>query len=299
MRLASGVFDDKEELFWVSGHKSTRVSQVANVLLPGSGPWTMNRVLEGKDPNMHQLRQWEQWAESTGFEDPKQPDRLLAPVSQPGKIICVGLNYRSHAAESQMDIPQFPILFNKFQNAVVGSGATINPPLGAMHMDYEAELVIVMGRQGFNILENGALDYVLGYCNGNDLSARDLQFRSSQWMLGKTSDGFGPMGPYLVTRDEVSNPDQLEIVCQRNGVEVQHSNTRDMIFSCSYLVSYISRFMTLMPGDVIFTGTPEGVVLGHPEGQREWLHSGDQIVVSIEGLGDLATFIGDGTLERS
>lgn len=191
-----------------------------------------------------------------------------------------------------MEIPTSPVLFNKYNNTVCGSGTLIDPPDDARQMDYEAELVLVIGKTGSHISEERALDYVAGYCNGNDVSARDLQFRSSQWLLGKSCDHFAPMGPYLVTADEISDPDNLEITGWRNEEIVQHANTRDMIFSCRTLISYISGYMTLNPGDVIFTGTPEGVILGKPPESRKWLEPGEKIAVEIQGLGRLVNEMG-------
>jgi 2-keto-4-pentenoate hydratase/2-oxohepta-3-ene-1,7-dioic acid hydratase in catechol pathway len=253
------------------------------------GPWTVGRILaEGQ---LERVQEWAARAASAEMEV-VEPAGLEAPVPRPGQIVCVGLNYRPHVAESQMDLPTHPVLFNKYARAVVGPGAVVRAPGESTQLDYEAELVIVIGRVCHDVSEAAALDYVAGYCNGNDLSARDLQFRTSQWLLGKAGDGLGPMGPYLVTRDEVADPDQLDIVGRRNGSIVQQANTRDMIFSCRQLVSYISRYLTLEPGDVIFTGTPEGVILGQPAANRRWLTPGEVVTVAITGLGELETTIG-------
>ena len=294
MRLASGRLDGCEQLWWVTEQGMLRVTYVAALRGQEDSDWTMSRYLADRDHAHDLLQSWLQWAQDNGVVTDHVPEAVLAPVTQPGKILCVGLNYRPHAKESHMEIPNHPVLFNKYSNTVVGSGHPVYPPADAQQMDYEAELVMVMGRRAANVSEADALHYVAGYCNGNDLSARDLQFRTSQWLLGKTADGFGPMGPYLVTADEVPNPTNLEIVGKRNGIAVQHSNTRHMIFSCAYLIRYISRYVTLEPGDVIFTGTPEGVILGEPESERQWLKAGETIAVSIEGLGELITPIGSG-----
>lgn len=268
-----------------------RVGYIAGLQDRADTVWTMTRYL--RDPKAPALLQkWLEWAHAHGIKSDRLPDQILAPVPHPGKILCVGLNYRPHAHESQMEIPSYPVLFNKYGNSVVGSNTPVHPPRDAQELDYEAELVVVMGRRATQVGEAEALQYVAGYCNGNDLSARDLQFRTNQWLLGKTADGFGPMGPYLVTADEIADPDALDIVCRRDGVEVQHSNTRNMIFSCRYLIHYISRYMTLEPGDVIFTGTPEGVIFGKSEAERQWLQTGEQVSVSVEGLGELVTPIG-------
>jgi 2-keto-4-pentenoate hydratase/2-oxohepta-3-ene-1,7-dioic acid hydratase in catechol pathway len=206
-------------------------------------------------------------------------------IANPGKIICVGLNYRRHAIESGMAIPISPILFPKYSNAIAASGEQVVLPPNAVEYDYEAELGVVIGGRAKNISEQEALNYVLGYCNLNDLSARDLQFRTSQWLLGKTLDKFMPIGPYLVTADEVGDPQALDIRCWVNGSLRQNSSTADMIFSVAYLVSYLSQYITLEPGDVIATGTPEGVVFGMQE--KQWLKPGDEVSIEIAGLGRL------------
>lgn len=213
----------------------------------------------------------------------------FAPViTNPQKIICVGLNYRKHAEETKSEIPNSPILFNKFANALSAHGDSIELPLTSDEVDYEAELAIIIGKTAKNIEEAVALDYVFGYSCANDLSARNLQRRTSQWLLGKSCDGFAPIGPYIVTSDEVADPDNLSISCSVNGIKKQHSNTADMIFSCRSIISYISKHMSLVPGDVILTGTPEGVVVGNPKDQRVYLKSGDRVTVQIEQLGELS-----------
>jgi 2-keto-4-pentenoate hydratase/2-oxohepta-3-ene-1,7-dioic acid hydratase in catechol pathway len=208
-------------------------------------------------------------------------------VTEPGKILCVGLNYRAHAAEANQKLPKEPILFNKFNSALNSHGGTIavsREP--GKNFDYETELVAVIGKTARNVGEADALTYVFGYCTGQDFSERDQQMRSGQWMLGKTGDGWGPIGPWLVTSDQV-DPQNLNISTTVNGEQRQSANTRDMIFGVRQLVSYASRFMTLEPGDIIFTGTPEGVIAGYPPEKRVWLKAGDKIVSSIEKLGDL------------
>ncbi|HEY0827220.1 MAG TPA: fumarylacetoacetate hydrolase family protein [Bacilli bacterium] len=208
-------------------------------------------------------------------------------VTHPNKIICVGLNYRKHAEETGAKIPEYPILFNKFNNTLSGSGWDIPLPKVSEKVDYEAELVIVIGKKAKYISKEAALSHVFGYCNVNDLSARDLQLRTNQWLLGKSCDGFSPLGPYLVTADEVGDPNNLEIKSIVNGEIRQSSHTSDMIFHCDEIVSYISRHMTLVPGDIILTGTPEGVILGYPEDKQIWLKDGDIVTIEIEKLGTL------------
>ena len=211
--------------------------------------------------------------------------RLGPCVPRPGKIVCVGLNYRRHAEEAGMPVPETPILFNKFSNTPAASGEDVPLPDVAEQYDYEAELCVVMGRTARRVSRAEALDHVWGYCNGNDLSARDLQFRTTQWMLGKTLDKFFPIGPHLVSADEAGDPQAMGIRCLVNGDVRQDSSTADMVFGVAELVAYISRHLTLEPGDVIATGTPQGVAQGRPD--RAWLRPGDEVVVEIGGLGQL------------
>lgn len=215
-------------------------------------------------------------------------DLKIAPtVPNPSKIICVGLNYQKHAAESGMAEPEYPLLFSKFNNSIAGDGDFVPMAEDWLQVDYEAELVVVIGKTAKNVTVDEALDYVLGYCNGNDLSERALQFRSGQWLLGKSLDGFMPIGKYLVTADEIPNPQVLRIRGWLNGELRQDSNTADMIFSVAEIISYASQFMTLQAGDIISTGTPEGVILGYAPDEQQWMQVGDEYIVEIEGLGQL------------
>jgi len=208
-------------------------------------------------------------------------------VTRPNKIICVGLNYRKHAEETNAPIPEYPILFNKFNNTLTGHLRPIAVPEVTRKLDYEAELAVVIGKKTKNVAKENALEHVFGYACVNDLSARDLQLRTHQWLLGKSCDDFSPLGPYLVTADEVGNPNELAIRAIVNGEVRQSSNTSDMIFYVDEIVSYISRHMTLVPGDVILTGTPEGVVLGLPPERQVYLQPGDEATIEIEKLGSL------------
>jgi len=213
----------------------------------------------------------------------------LAPVvPHPQKLILIGLNYRGHAAETNATIPEQPVLFSKFNNALAGSGEKVPLPRNAVRYDYEAELAVVIGRRARMVPPDQALSCVMGYCCANDLSCRDLQFLSSQWLLGKTLDKFMPLGPYLVTADHVPDPQALGVRSFVNGAIRQNSTTADMIFSVAELISYVSRYMTLEPGDVISTGTPQGVILGMKE-ERVWLKAGDEVVVEVDGLGRLVS----------
>lgn len=215
------------------------------------------------------------------------PVKLLPPVPDPQKIICLGLNYRDHAIESGSPIPQEPILFSKYPTALIGhEDAIVLPPI-SHEVDYEAELVIVVGRRAKNIAADRGMEYVGGYTVGHDVSARDWQLKKEgkQWMIGKTFDTFAPTGPVLVTVDEVPDPHSLPIRLRLNGQVMQDSNTRQMIFSVGFVLSYLSRVFTLEPGDLIFTGTPPGV--GFARKPPVFLKAGDVVEVEIEGLGIL------------
>ncbi|MGV7030107.1 fumarylacetoacetate hydrolase family protein [Methylobacterium symbioticum] len=215
----------------------------------------------------------------------------FAPVvTRPEKIIMMGFNYKHHAEETGTPIPKNPPLFNKYNNALNHHGGTIKLPVqAAREFDYETELVMVIGRECRDVSEAEALDYVAGYSTGNDFSARDLQTLTSQFMIGKTSDGFAPLGPYLVTADRVPDPNNLKLTTVVNGKIRQDWNTNDMIFNCRQLISFASKVMTLKPGDIFYTGTPQGVIFGEkiPRAERAWLKAGDEIVSSLEGLGEL------------
>jgi 2-keto-4-pentenoate hydratase/2-oxohepta-3-ene-1,7-dioic acid hydratase in catechol pathway len=259
----------------------------AATLLSLELPTTMEQVIAGGDGALSQLTELTKLEVSTISEE----ELVYAPcITQPEKIICVGLNYVDHAKESNMEIPTSPVLFSKFNNTLAAHNQTIRLPKNAEKFDYEVEMVIVIGKEAKNVSKDEALSYVFGYTVGNDLSARDLQFRSGQWLLGKTCDHFGPIGPYLVTADEL-DPTNLNIQCSVNGEVRQSANTRDMIFDCATLVSYLSEHMTLKPGDIIFSGTPEGVILGYPEDQQVWLKSGDELQVSVENIGTLVNVL--------
>ncbi|MGZ8198813.1 MAG: fumarylacetoacetate hydrolase family protein [Burkholderiales bacterium] len=217
---------------------------------------------------------------------PETRARFGPAVPRPGKIICVGLNYRQHAQETGNPIPPVPILFNKYNNTLIGHRGKIKLPTKvSSQFDYEVELVLVIGRKAFDVPETKALSYVFGYANGNDFSARDLMRATSQLMLGKTCDGFAPLGPYVVSADQIPDPQNLKVATYVNGEERQNSNTRDMIYSCAEIVSYCSRHMTLMPGDIIYTGTPQGVILGYPKDKQVWLKPGDKVVTEVEKCG--------------
>jgi 2-keto-4-pentenoate hydratase/2-oxohepta-3-ene-1,7-dioic acid hydratase in catechol pathway len=218
--------------------------------------------------------------------------RVLAPILNPEKIICVGLNYRDHAAESGQPVPDEPILFAKFRNSIVGPGAAIRvPSAAAAQVDYEAELAVIIGRPASRVSVANAMQHIAGYACANDVSARDLQTRVSQWLRGKAIDTFLPVGPWIVTADEIPDPQALAIRCSVNGEVLQDSNTREMIFGPAELVSFISQTITLSPGDIISTGTPPGV--GSARKPPRYLHPGDSVTVSIERIGELTNPVED------
>lgn len=204
-------------------------------------------------------------------------------IPKPSKIICIGLNYRKHAIESGMAIPTIPVVFTKYANTLVDYGCDVALGPVGKEFDYEVELGFVIGKRAKNVSKANALDYVLGYCVANDLSCRDLQFRTSQWLMGKSLDHFLPLGKHLVTRDEVADPQSLSLLTIVNGEIRQQSNTSDMIFSVAEIIEDLTRHFTLEPGDLIVTGTPEGVAMGMTD--KPWLKPGDIVEVAIERLG--------------
>jgi acylpyruvate hydrolase len=221
--------------------------------------------------------------------EPASVLRLLPPVPDPDKIICIGLNYRSHAAEAGIDPPAEPTFFAKFRNALTASDATVALPEASEKVDYEAEVAFVVGRRCSRVEPAEALEAVAGYMLLNDLSARDLQFATPQWMPGKVFDGSAPCGPALVTPDEAGSPDEIEFRLDLNGERMQEASTSDLIFSVADLVERLSRWMTLEPGDIVSTGTPSGV--GSVRQPRVWLEPGDEIVIASPTLGELRTTI--------
>lgn len=208
-----------------------------------------------------------------------------APVQRPGKLICIGLNYRDHAAESKMAIPERPVVFSKFSSSVIAPGEAVVLPRESTQVDYEAELAVVIGRRAKKVKAANALDYVLGYTCFNDVSARDFQFADGQWQRGKSCDTFAPMGPAIVTTDAVPDPGKLSIKLILNGQTMQDSNTNQLIFSVPELIEFLSQTITLEPGDVIATGTPAGV--GFARKPPVFLQPGDKMEVVIERVGRL------------
>ena len=214
---------------------------------------------------------------------------LLPPIGDPGKIVCIGLNYRSHAAEAGIDAPEHPTFFGKFANALAAPGATVSLPAGTDKVDFEAEIAVVMGARCARVSPDAALDHVAGYMLFNDLSARDWQFATPQWMPGKVFDGSAPSGPALVTAAEAGPHDAIEFRLELNGKVMQEASTSDLIHPVPDLIAHLSELMTLEPGDIISTGTPAGV--GSTRDPRVWLKPGDEIVISSPTLGELRTTI--------
>jgi 2-keto-4-pentenoate hydratase/2-oxohepta-3-ene-1,7-dioic acid hydratase in catechol pathway len=224
-------------------------------------------------------------AEANGWLVPASDAYWFAPVPRPGKLICIGLNYRDHAAESNMALPEKPVVFSKFSSAVIAPGEPIVLPRTSHQVDFEAELAVVIGRHAKNVSADRAYDYVLGYTAFNDVTARDFQFADGQWQRGKSCDTFAPMGQTIVTSDVITDPHKLAIRLTLNGETMQDSNTNQLIFGVPQLIEFISQSITLEPGDVIATGTPPGV--GFARKPPVFLKPGDQVEVLIEGMGGL------------
>jgi acylpyruvate hydrolase len=251
-------------------------------------PPDLHGLLRGGDTSMAAARHALQYVEqdhTAGLFHSVADVEVLAPIGRPGKVVCVGLNYRSHLAEISESEPNYPILFHKAITSVVGHGQSIVLPRISRQVDYEGELAVVIGRRGKYIPENDALTYVAGYSCANDVSAHDIEFRTSQWTSGKMLDTFCPLGPVLLTRDEIPNPGNLHLKTMLNGQTMQEACTSDMVFSVPFLVSYISSLATLEPGDVILTGTPAGI--GCNRNPQIFLQAGDQVSVQIDAVGTL------------
>lgn len=290
MKLLTYIKDGQDRLGIRTDSGVLDVVSAAALLSVKNVPSSIHEVIEEGSQALGVLLSLEEQAGTAADKVSwlNEAELQLAPcVTNPGKIICVGLNYRKHAEETGSPVPQYPILFNKFNNTLAGHKEDIALPRASVKVDYEAELAIVIGKKAKYVSREDALDHVFGYCNANDLSARDLQLRTNQWLLGKSCDGFAPLGPYLVTADEVGNPNELTITTVVNGEVRQDSNTNDMIFHCDEIVSYISQHFTLLPGDIILTGTPEGVVMGYPPERQAYLKDGDVVTIEIEKLGSL------------
>ncbi len=280
MRLLSHLVGGEEHLAVVS--EADRVVDVADIL--GDGLWTMSRLLEDAPRTLARLRAAADRVEQR-TERSLEEVRRMAPV-RPPKIIAVGRNYREHAAEEAAAVPEAPLLFAKLPSAVVGDGATIGWSASLTgQVDYEAELAVVIGRTARDVPVGRALDHVLGYTCLNDVSARDLQVRDVQWTRAKSLDTFCPMGPWIVTADDIPDPAALRVRCRVNGEVRQDASTADLIHGVAELIAYCSRSFTLDPGDVIATGTPGGV--GAFRDPPNFLADGDLVEVEIDRVGTL------------
>jgi 2-keto-4-pentenoate hydratase/2-oxohepta-3-ene-1,7-dioic acid hydratase in catechol pathway len=236
------------------------------------------------DGRVDTLRRWLDRNEST-VPRVSSSIRLGPPISRPSKIICIGANYREHAAESGAQVPREPVVFMKATSSLIGPNDTVVIPKNARKLDWEVELALVIGKKASYLTKEESLEFVAGYTLHNDYSERSFQLeRGGQWVKGKSADTFAPVGPFLATRDEIPNPNNLAMWLKVNDESRQNSNTNEMIFDVAALISYVSEFMTLLPGDVISTGTPAGVGLGMDPPQ--YLKPGDMVSLGIEGLGE-------------
>ena len=259
---------------------------VVNVTAEGF-PVRMNDVIEGGSEMLARISEALLAGNHTILNE---SEIEFLPVTEPKKILCEGLNYKAHVDESGgEDVPKYPIFFSKFSDSLSAHNKPSPLPPWLNRYDYEAELVVVIGKPAYNISADEAEAHIFGYTCGNDLSARDAQFLSSQWLSGKALPGFAPVGPYIATRDSFDPYADTGIYCELNGKTVQSAHTSDMIFPCFEAVSAASRFFPLSPGDLLFTGTPSGVILGRKKEDRVWLKPGDVVKVTIEGVGTLTT----------
>jgi 2-keto-4-pentenoate hydratase/2-oxohepta-3-ene-1,7-dioic acid hydratase in catechol pathway len=282
MRLASYLDGGRERLAVVAANHALPAGE----LLPG-GPGSVTELL-GDESLLGRLGEAASRQQERIAADGLALDALslLAPVPRPPKIVAIGLNYHAHAKEQGVDPPSEPLIFAKFPTSVIGHRASIRwDPRLTSEVDYEVELAVVIGRTARRVKQSEALSHVLGYTCGNDVSARDLQFGDKQWVRGKSLDTFGPMGPVLVTADEIPDPQTLALRCLVNGEVLQESSTADMIFGVSELIAYASAAFTLEPGDVIMSGTPPGV--GVFRDPQRFLQDGDTVAIEIDGIGVL------------
>ena len=279
MRLCSAELDGR---LFVGVVTDSGISDITALGFPSR----MNDIIEGGDEMLNLI------GIALGEKSPLiiSEDRLnFRPVSEPKKIICEGLNYRDHAEETGGEAPKHPVFFSKFGDSLSAHNEPVPLPPWFSRYDYEAELVIVIGKHAYNVSADEAESCIFGYTCGNDISARDAQFLSSQWLCGKSLPSSGPVGPCIVTRDCFDPREPHGIFCEVNGAPVQSGNTTDMIFPCFEAVSAASRFFPLSPGDLLFTGTPAGVIQGKKREDRVWLKPSDTVKVSIDGIGTLVT----------
>lgn len=252
--------------------------------LRGAGFPDMLRLIAGGDDALDRVSRWA-YSPPGGERFEAAKVKLMAPILRPPKIICIGLNYRDHAEETGMSIPEVPTIFSKFPTALIGHGQPIVLPKNSAKPDYEAEFAVVIGKGGRHIPEDRWREHVFGYTIMNDVSARDFQMATSQWMIGKTFDTFAPVGPVIVSADEIEDPHNLDISLKLSGDVMQSSNTRNLIFGVPRLIAYLSSVFTLQIGDIIATGTPGGV--GFTRKPPRWLAAGDECRIAVQGIGEL------------
>jgi acylpyruvate hydrolase len=276
-----------EEMLKSQGY--IRATHIAQAYVPAN----MVEFLQGGTESRGLAKQAVDYALNNGSTNPivrsTSDIRLEAPVQNPGKIICVGHNYREHILEMGRGLPEFPVIFAKFSNTIIGPEDAIPFYPVSEQLDYEAELAFVVGKRARHVSRENALEYVAGYTIANDVTYRDLQRRTLQWLQGKTVEGTAPMGPWLITSDELNDPSGLEVILTVNGEERQHSNTANLVFSVTYLVEFLSDLMTLEPGDVVLTGTPGGV--GAAQEPQVFLRDGDIVRIEIDRIGALENHV--------
>jgi 2-keto-4-pentenoate hydratase/2-oxohepta-3-ene-1,7-dioic acid hydratase in catechol pathway len=249
--------------------------------------WKMLSLIEKNETAIHNIWDWVQTNPKLAASSaiPVQEVRIAAPISNPGKVVCVGNNYMDHCIEQNVEPPKKPMIFSKWATCIIGDGEDIVLPPESEQVDYEAELAVVIGKGGKNISEEEAFDHVFGYTILNDVSARDIQFEDVQWVRGKSFDTFAPLGPVIVTKDEIEDPHNLDIRLEVNGEPLQDSNTKHLIFNIPHIISYLSKGFTFQPGDIIATGTPHGVgVFRNPQ---IFLQPGDSCKIEIQSIGVL------------
>jgi acylpyruvate hydrolase len=265
-----------------------RFAAAMNREVPQASFGTMADLLSSPKETIKTANEIVAWAQKNAPSEITDLDtaEIELPLSNPGKIICIGLNYADHIRESGLPTPKLPLLFSKFTSSMLPHGGEITwSRTMTQQVDYEAELAVVIGKKATHVSEETAMEYVGGYTILNDVSARDVQFSESQWVRSKSFDTFCPVGPFVITADALPDPHDLDIQSRVNGTIMQNSNTAEMIFKIPYLISYISRSITLMPGDIISTGTPHGVGIGHDP--QVFLKAGDTVEVEVEGIGIL------------
>jgi len=282
-KIGIGILDEKQIIDLSALHESYS-QQGSKKSLPDS----IEQLIETSEetiPYIHDLLEFYSNEKSDEYLISVSDAEILAPLVKPEKIICVGLNYLDHCKETGLDVPKSPVIFFKNVNAIIGEGDSIEIPNNSNQVDYEAELAIVIGKEGKCIPKEEAYHFIFGYTIMNDVSARDQQFSDGQWARGKSADTFAPIGPSIVTKNEIKDPHHLDISLNLNNTVMQNSNTENLIFNIPYLISYLSQSITLKPGDIIATGTPPGVGMGRKPGI--WLKDNDEITITIEGIGTL------------